>query len=137
MASTRRRSADVTRVTRSPGERRSAVRHRGHPDPLAARVGQRIRALRKAAEFTFDAFVEETSLGRGYLSELERGLVVPTIGTLARVAKALELTIADLVIGESERERLFEELREAPIATVRELRERARALTSAAARRGR
>jgi transcriptional regulator with XRE-family HTH domain len=138
MASTRRRTSEVAhvaRVPRSSGERRSGVRHRGHPDPLAARVGQRIRALRKAAEFTFDAFVEETSLGRGYLSELERGLVVPTIGTLARVAKALELTIADLVVGDSERERLFEELREAPAATVRELRERVRVLTSAAARR--
>jgi transcriptional regulator with XRE-family HTH domain len=131
MATTRRR----TTAARSPSDRRAAVRHRGHPDPLAARVGLRIRQLRKAAEFTFDAFVEETSLGRGYLSELERGLVVPTIGTLARVARALELTIADLVIGDTDRERLFDELRDAPSTTVRELRERARAITSAAARR--
>jgi transcriptional regulator with XRE-family HTH domain len=130
MATTRRR----TTAARSPSDRRAAVRHRGHPDPLAARVGQRIRQLRKAAEFTFDAFVEETSFGRGYLSELERGLVVPTIGTVARVARALELTIADLVIGDTERERLFEELCDAPATTVRELRERARAITSAANR---
>jgi transcriptional regulator with XRE-family HTH domain len=113
------------------------VRHRGHPDPLAARVGGRIRQLRKAAEFTFDAFVEETRLGRGYLSELERGLVVPTIGTLARVAHALEMTIADLVVGDTERERLFDELRDAPVAAVRELRERVKAITSAASRRSR
>jgi transcriptional regulator with XRE-family HTH domain len=102
------------------------VRHRGQPDPLAARVGLRIRALRKSADFTFDAFVEETRLGRGYLSELERGLVVPTIGTLARVARALELTIADLVLGETERERLFDELRSVPAGAVRELRDHAR-----------
>jgi transcriptional regulator with XRE-family HTH domain len=134
MAITRRRSASSAR---SSNDRKGAVRHRGHPDPLAARVGARIRQLRKAAEFTFDAFVEETSLGRGYLSELERGLVVPTIGTLARVARALELTIADLVVGDTERERLFDELREAPGNAIRELRERARTLTSAAARRAR
>jgi len=130
MATTHRRKS----AARSLG-RQAAVRHRGQPDPLAARVGQRIRQLRKAAEFTFDAFVEETRLGRGYLSELERGLVVPTIGTLARVARALELTIADLVLGDTDRERLFEEMREAPAATVRELRERVRTVTSAAARR--
>jgi transcriptional regulator with XRE-family HTH domain len=113
------------------------VRHRGDPDPLAARVGARIRELRKAAEFTFDAFVDETRLGRGYLSELERGLVVPTIGTLARVARALEITIADLVVGDTDRERLFDELREAPVSAVRELRGRVKSITSAATRRAR
>ncbi len=113
------------------------MRHRGQPDSLAARVGERIRRLRKEAEFTFDAFVEESGLGRGCLSELERGLVVPTIGTLARVARALELTIADLVAGDTERERFFEELREAPTPLIRELRERARAAITATARRSR
>jgi transcriptional regulator with XRE-family HTH domain len=108
--------------------RRSAARHREAPDPLALRIGERIRKLRKDALFTFDAFVEETGLGRGYLSELERGLVVPTVGTLSRIASALEMTLADLVIGESERERLFDELREALPGTVRDLRDRARSL---------
>lgn len=131
MASTRRRTGTIAR---SSTDRGNGVRHRGQPDPLAARVGLRIRKLRKDAEFTFDAFVEETRLGRGYLSELERGLVVPTIGTLARVARALEMTIADLVIGDSERERLFDELREAPVAAVRELRDRARNATVRRAR---
>ena len=112
-------------------------RHRAAPDPLAARVGMRIRALRKELEFAFDAFVEETGLGRGYVSELERGLVVPTIGTLARVATALEVTIADLVVGETDRERLFEELRDEPQAVIREVREHVRAKTSGARRQRR
>ena|SRR5688572_25434915 len=102
-------------------------RHRAAPDPLAARVGMRIRQLRKEAAFAFDAFVEETGLGRGYVSELERGLVVPTIGTLARVAIALEVTIADLVLGDSDRERLFDELRHESAGAVREVREQMRA----------
>src|SRR5687767_822941 len=98
-------------------------RHRTEPDPLAARIGQRVRALRIAEEFGFDAFVEETGLGRGYVSELERGLVIPTIGTLARVAKALDVTVADLVVGESDRERLFHELRRADAKLLREFRD--------------
>ena len=79
---------------------------------MAKLVGERIRELRLEAEFTFDAFVEETGLGRGYVSELERGTVVPTIGTLAKVAKALQLSIADLVaIGDTPREIMFCEAR--------------------------
>ena len=79
---------------------------------MAKLVGARIRELRLEAEFTFDAFVEETGLGRGYVSELERGTVVPTIGTLAKVAKALQLSLADLVaIGDTRREKLFVETR--------------------------
>ena len=97
-------------------------RHRERPDPLAARIGQRIRALRTETAFAFDAFVEETGLGRGYVSELERGLVVPGVGTLARIARALGVTIADLVSGDTDRERLFDELRGRPSSVIRAIR---------------
>jgi transcriptional regulator with XRE-family HTH domain len=112
------KAAAAKRVVRS--------RHRARPDPLAARIGQRIRQLRVEMEFAFDAFVEETGLGRGYVSELERGLVVPGVGTLARVARALGVTIADLVAGDTDRERLFDELRGRPATVIRSLRESAR-----------
>ena len=82
--------------------------------------------MRMESEFAFDAFVEETGLGRGYVSELERGLVVPGVGTLARVAKALGVTIADLVAGETDREKLFDELRGKPAALVRSIRDTVR-----------
>ncbi len=91
-----------------PRPRAPTTRHRTKPDPYAKAVGARVRKLRKERDFTFDAFVEETGLGRGYISELERGMVVPTITSLAKVAAALELTVADLVLGDSPRERLFE-----------------------------
>lgn len=121
--SSRSRSAGRAR---DPEIRSARSRHRHVPDPLAERVGARVRTLRRDADYSFDAFVEETGLGRGYISELERGLVVPTIGTLARLAAALDVTVADLVLGDSDRERLFEELRGARPAFVRDLRERAR-----------
>lgn len=111
---------------RAPESVAKRPRHRRAPDALAARVGARVRTLRRDANYTFDAFVEETGLGRGYISELERGLVVPTVGTLARLAAALEVTVADLVLGDSERERLFDELRGARPMLLRELRERVR-----------
>ena len=89
------------------GKRKSAG-HRKVPDPNAAAVGQRIRRLRMERELTFDAFVEETGLGRGYVSELERGLVLPNVNVIRRVADVLDLTMADLVLGSSPREKLFE-----------------------------
>lgn len=119
-----RYEADMGKAAAS--KRVSRSRHRERPDPLAARIGQRIRQLRTDAEFPFDAFVEETGLGRGYVSELERGLVVPGVGTLARVSAALGVTIADLVCGDTDRERLFDELRGRPAALVRTLRDTVR-----------
>ena len=86
-------------------------KHRTTPDPLAAKVGSRIRALREEADISFDAFVGETGLGRGYVSELERGLVVPTVKTLARVARTLEVTVADLVLDEGKRAQVYEATR--------------------------
>jgi transcriptional regulator with XRE-family HTH domain len=100
--------------------------HRTEPDLVAARVGARIRALRLHSTLSFDGFVAVTGLGRGYVSELERGIVVPTVGTLARVATALGVTLSDLVLGASEREQLFDELRDAPASLVRGLREQVR-----------
>ena len=90
-----------------PVTRRASGRHRSHPDPLAAAVGARIDRLRREQGFTFDAFVEEIGLGRGYTSELTRGLVVPSLTALKKVAVALDLTVADLVVGDSPREQLF------------------------------
>ena len=76
--------------------------------PLSRRVGRRIRRLRKEQDFDWDAFVEETGLNRGHVSQVERGLVAPTLRTLSKIARALDVTVADLVLGDTERERLFE-----------------------------
>jgi transcriptional regulator with XRE-family HTH domain len=60
-------------------------------------LGERIKRLRAEQDFSFDAFVEETGLGRGYISELERGIVVPSFTTLVRVAAALDTSVSALV----------------------------------------
>jgi len=92
-------------------QRSTTSHHRSQPDPMARRVGDRIRALRAEQNFDFDAFVEDSKLGRGYISELQRGLVVPTIHALAKLAKSLEVTVADLVLGDTPREKLFAAMR--------------------------
>jgi len=90
-------------------------------DPLSRQIGRRIRKLRAERGFDFDAFVEETGLSRGYISILERGAASPTVRSLAKLARALDVTVADLVLGESERERIFEISARLPIGEVRRL----------------
>lgn len=109
-------------------KRQRAPRHRSEPDAQALTIGAKVRELRRERDFTFDAFVEETGLGRGYVSELERGLVVPGVAVLAKIARALEVPIADLVLGETERERLFDDTRHLPAGAVKRLREQVAAL---------
>ncbi len=108
-----------------PKAPRAAGRHRKVADPLALAFGRRIKQLRLAQNFSFDAFVEETGLGRGYISELERGLVVPSLLTAHRLASALEVSVADLVLGDSPREELFDMMRSWPARDVHRFRQAA------------
>jgi transcriptional regulator with XRE-family HTH domain len=86
-------------MAKAPAKRRVVRRnpHRKEPVPYAATFGARVKRLRAEQEFTFDAFVEETELGRGYISEMERGMVVPSLATVARIAAALGMSVAELV----------------------------------------
>lgn len=105
-----------------PKRKKAGRRHRANPDPQGVRFGERLRQLRREADFTFDAFVEETGLGRGYVSELERGLAVPTLITLSKIARALELPVADLVLGDTFREQLYEAMRSLGESELKHLR---------------
>ncbi len=94
-----------------PGSPRKAAKHRKKPDPIARKIGERIKRLRSQPErdFNFDSWVEEVGLGRGHLDEIEKGLVSVTILSLVKIAKALDLTLSDLVaIGGTKRERLLD-----------------------------
>ncbi len=86
-------------------------RHRKSPDAGALSVGRRVKLLRREAGMSFSELVAESGLGRGYISELERGLVVPGLHALQKLAGALEVTTADLVLGDSVREELFDATR--------------------------
>jgi transcriptional regulator with XRE-family HTH domain len=84
---------------------------RSQPDPLALAIGTRVRALREEAGLTLEKLAYESELGsKGHLSSLERGLVMPTVQTLEKLAVRLGVLVADLVSDPkgTERERLLE-----------------------------
>ncbi len=68
------------------------------PDPLAKRVGARVRALRNEAGLTLEKLAYESELGsKGHLSDLEKGLVRPNVATLQVLADHLGVALLDLV----------------------------------------
>jgi transcriptional regulator with XRE-family HTH domain len=104
-----------------PRRRLPSSKHRAEPDPLAAAVGARLRDLRAEGGFTVAELAAQSALGRGYVNELERGLVVPGLHALAKLAEALGVTVPDLVLGKTARERVFEMTRSMTAVEVRAL----------------
>ncbi len=97
---------------------------RSIPDPLAQRIGARVRALRKEAGLTLEKLAYESEVGsKGFLSDIEKGLARPTVETLNAIAERLEVELFDLVTfpDESERQRLVDRTRHLTKGAVRRL----------------
>jgi transcriptional regulator with XRE-family HTH domain len=60
----------------------------------AESVGGRIRELRTVQGLTLDRLASLSELTRGYISLVERGLKVPSLAALLRMAKALDVNVA-------------------------------------------
>src|SRR6201995_6177910 len=60
----------------------------------AAGVGTNIRQLRMAKGLTLDRLATSSELTRGYISLVERGLKMPSLAALLRMAAALEVNVA-------------------------------------------
>ena len=62
---------------------------RSTPEPIAAKVGARIRELRQERGMSLAALAEAAGLSKGHMSSVERGLVLITVGTVVATARAL------------------------------------------------
>ncbi|GLY32311.1 XRE family transcriptional regulator [Kineosporia sp. NBRC 101731] len=67
------------------------------PD-LSASVGDRIKGLRIQRGLSLSALAAATHLGKGTLSELERGQRNPTLDTLFAITTALTVPLGDLLV---------------------------------------
>lgn len=77
------------------------ARSRTRPDDeaLAREFGQRLRRARLDADMTQEALAEGADVHPTYISNMERGYSAPTLGTLVRLALALNLDPSELVAG--------------------------------------
>ena len=66
---------------------------------LLRSLGLRVRQLREARGLTQEQLGEKAELDQTYLSGIERGVRNPSIEVLARVAKALRISLAELFEG--------------------------------------
>lgn len=67
-------------------------------DPVLMALGGAIRHARKAQGMSQESLAAESGVERAYMSGIERGMQNLSLMTLARVAKALGLSVADLVV---------------------------------------
>ena len=59
--------------------------------------GSKVRELRKERGMSQETLAEAANLNRSYLSEIEQGIVSPTIVVVLRLAKAFGLPASTLV----------------------------------------
>ena len=59
--------------------------------------GQRLRELRLKRNLTQDALADLVATSKPFISNLERGVKVPSLTTILRLAEALECRVYDLV----------------------------------------
>jgi len=66
-------------------------------DTVGLRLGAHIRALRKLRGLTLVQLAAATELSHPFLSQLERGLAQPSLGSLRRIAVALETSPIEII----------------------------------------
>ena len=60
-------------------------------------IGNHIRSIRKSKDLTLKQLSEISDISVPYLSDIERDVVNPSFKTLQAVAKALDITLPELV----------------------------------------
>ena len=68
-------------------------------DKVLAALGQNVRARRETRELTQEKLAEKAGLDPTYISGIERGLRNPGIKNVARLARALGFSTAELLKG--------------------------------------
>ena len=61
------------------------------------RLGMRLKKLRAARGMSQDALAKKADITREYVNKLEAGRYDPTVSVVQRLAKALKVTVAELV----------------------------------------
>ena len=85
-------------MTQQPGENLIRIaRENGrqdHAEPLD--LGERVRALRKARNWTLEQAASQAGLARSTLSKIENGQMSPTYEALKKLAVGLEISVPQL-----------------------------------------
>ena len=75
-------------------------------EPLSQYVCERIRQLRKRRNWTLQQLATTSGVSRSMLSQVERGSANPTLSVAFRIAQAFGISLADLVEGAADEQRM-------------------------------
>ena len=65
-------------------------------------IGEKIRSIRKSKDLTIVELSEQINVTSGYISQIERDLISPSIAVLKRLADALEIQLSALFLENTE-----------------------------------
>ncbi|KFF59073.1 XRE family transcriptional regulator [Cryobacterium sp. MLB-32] len=68
------------------------------PSNQRAAIGSRLRAARRAQQFTIDQLAVATGLTKGFISRIERDMTSPSVATLVALCEVLNVSIGDLFL---------------------------------------
>ena len=63
---------------------------------IRKRFGKRVKALREAKGWSQEELADRAGMHRTYISAVERAVRNPTLTVIARIAKALKVSITEL-----------------------------------------
>ncbi|MFO7690523.1 MAG: XRE family transcriptional regulator [Cryobacterium sp.] len=66
------------------------------PSNQRAAIGNRLRAARRAQQYTIDQLAVATGLTKGFISRIERDMTSPSVATLVALCEVLNVSIGDL-----------------------------------------
>ena len=67
-------------------------------------IGEKIRNIRKSKNMTIVELSEEINVTSGYISQIERDLISPSLTVLKRLSKALDVPLSELFMEKSDTE---------------------------------
>jgi XRE family transcriptional regulator, regulator of sulfur utilization len=70
-----------------------------HERAVGERFGQAVRRLREARAWSQERLAAQADLNRSYMGEIERAAAMPSLATAAKLARALEVPLWQMLKG--------------------------------------
>lgn len=67
-------------------------------------IGQKIRRIRKSKNLTIVELSEQINVTSGYISQIERDLISPSLAVLKRLSEALEVNLSSLFLEDNDQD---------------------------------
>lgn len=82
---------------------------------IAIYFGRVVKQLREERRYSQEVLADRASLNRTYLGEVERGVAVPSLATINKIANALNLAASELIARSERQEKLADAREETPL----------------------